>query len=75
MCHYKVTVGGKPACTHRRHVSVHNHDILVPFASKLICQRQSENACANDDNPVAWAHHGGDLDVRSTCKLAPCVDP
>ena len=61
--------------THRWHMSVNNHNILVPFTGKLICQRQSENACANDDNPVAWAHHDGDLDSQSACKLALCVDP
>jgi hypothetical protein len=38
-------------------MSVHDHDILVPFAGEMVCQRQSEDACANDDNPVAWAHH------------------
>jgi hypothetical protein len=38
-------------------MSIHDHDILVPFAGELICQRQSKDACANNDNPVVWAHH------------------
>jgi hypothetical protein len=45
-------------------MSVDDHNILIPFASELICQRQSEDACANDDNPVAWADHGSNLVVN-----------
>lgn len=52
-------------------MSVNDHDILVPFTGELICQRQSEDACANDDNPVAWADHGSNLDGQFGCKLAP----
>lgn len=40
-------------------MSIQDHDILIAFASKLICQRQAKDSCANDDDPVAWAHHVG----------------
>lgn len=56
-------------------MSVDDHNILVPFAGKLICQRQSEDACTNDDNPVAWVHHGDGSNGQCACKLATCEDP
>jgi len=38
-------------------MSIHDHNILISFAGELICQRQAEDTCANDDDPVARVHH------------------
>ena len=56
-CRPKYIVIPKISCTYWWYMPVHDHDILVSFARKLICQRQTEDACANDDDPVACAHH------------------
>ena len=52
---------------------IHDHNILVAFVGKLVRQRQSKNAGANDDGSVACAYHDYVLIAFRMLELLPDV--
>jgi len=57
------------AGTHWWHVSVYDHNILISFIGKLICQRQAKDTGADYDDPVTWTHHGRNMGGQCVCEL------